>query len=99
MWFRKRRARRVAEVRRQLSELGTEAAPPPRELPQPMQHFECGGRAHLVGTGSWLVAVHLRATLDRSRIGQPQEKRAALTRSDYLFAPFLRGKSSRKAHR
>jgi len=84
MWFRKRRARRIAEVRRQLSELGT--GTPPAQ-PQPMEYFDCGGRAHLVTTGTWLVAVHLR------------ERRTAPTRSDYLFAPLLRGNSSRKTHR
>jgi hypothetical protein len=76
MWFKKRRDRRIATVRRQLAEI---------EPPQAMPHLECGSRGHLVGAGTWLVALQIRT--------KPP------TRSDYLFEPFLRGKSSRKAHR
>jgi len=51
MWFKKRRDRRIAKVRRQLAELS-----------QPMQHLECGSRGHLVSAGTWLVALQLRSS-------------------------------------
>jgi len=84
MWFKKRRDRRIAEVRHQLTQLEAQQSSA-RDLPRTMGHFECGGRAHLVGAGTWLVALQLR--------------RPAPTRSEYLFAPLFRGKSSRKVHR
>jgi len=83
MWFKKSRDRRIAEVRRQLTELAER--PPTRESPQAIGQLECGGRGHLVGAGTWLVALQLR--------------RPAPTRSDYLFAPLFRGKSNFKTRR
>ncbi len=71
MWFKKRRDRRVAEVRRQLAELDAVISPS-REAPQNIRH--------LVGAGTRLVALQLR--------------RPTPTRSDYVFALLLRGKSS-----
>jgi len=86
MWFKQRRARRVAAVRRQLTRLcggessGIDAA-------VPMESVECGGRGHLVSAASCLIAGYLRALQG----GQPR----AATRSDYLLdllrVPVARG--------
>ena len=76
MWFKKRRDRRIAEARGQLTELDA-GQPPTREPAQAI--------VHLVSAGTWLFMLQLR--------------RAAPTRSDYLFAPFFRRKSSRQIHR
>ena len=84
MWFKNRRDRRIAKVRRQLTELDAGKSPT-REPQQAMVHLDCGGRGHLVSAGTWLVALQVRSP--------------APTRSYYLFAPLFRGKSSRKDHR
>jgi hypothetical protein len=76
MWFKKRRDRRIAEVRRQLSEL---------DAVQASAHEPPQKTGHLIGAGTWLVAMQLR--------------RPAPTRSDYLFGPLFRGTPARKSRR
>ena len=86
MWFKQRRARRLAAVRRQLKYLcrGESSG---IDAPVPMESVECGGRGHLVSAASCLIAGYLRALQG----GQPR----AATRSDYLLdllrVPVARG--------
>jgi hypothetical protein len=88
MWFMSRRARRIAETRRQLARLcGGE--PRVVDLPALAESPEYAGRGHLFSAASWLIVRYLRAVHDaRSR---------APTRSDYLL-DLLRGPGTRRDH-